>query len=133
MTVFFEEPFWVCIYERRFSGEMQVCRIVFGKEPKDYEVYAFLLGNYHTLKFGPAVKDEKKDQPCRINPKRMQRRARKQVESAGMGTKAQQAVSLAREENKILRTQKRRLKKQEEKERQYSLRQKKKKNKHRGR
>lgn len=42
-TVFFEAPFWVGLYERTEEGLYTVCRVVFGPEPKDYEVYDFLL------------------------------------------------------------------------------------------
>ena len=38
LTVFFEDPFWVGIFERIEKGKLSVCRVVFGSEPKDYEV-----------------------------------------------------------------------------------------------
>ena len=56
LTVFFEEPFWVGVYERTESGQVEACRVVFGAEPKDYEVYDFLLkhwiacGSVHPLR-----------------------------------------------------------------------------------
>ena len=34
--VFFEDPFWIGIVERISDGTMEVCRITFGAEPKDY-------------------------------------------------------------------------------------------------
>ena len=37
-----------------------------------------------------------------VNPKRMQREAAKQIASAGIGTKSQQALQLQREENKLV-------------------------------
>lgn len=43
LTVFFEEPFWVGVFERISECRLSVCRIVFGAEPKDYEVYDFVL------------------------------------------------------------------------------------------
>ena len=42
LTISFEAPFWVGLYEREEEGLYQVCKIPFGAEPKDYEVYAFL-------------------------------------------------------------------------------------------
>ena len=36
-----------------FGGQLEACRIVFGAEPKDYEVYDFLLKNWHRLRFSP--------------------------------------------------------------------------------
>ena len=44
LTVFFEDPFWVGIFERVESGKLSVCRVVFGSEPKDYEVWEFCAG-----------------------------------------------------------------------------------------
>ena len=40
LTILFEAPFWIGLYERADSGKYEVCKITFGSEPKDYEVYA---------------------------------------------------------------------------------------------
>ena len=69
----------------------------------------------------------------KINPKRMQREINTQLKDKGMGTKAQQALKLQHEQNKIERKNKSREQKEAEKERQYALRQEKKKAKHKGR
>ena len=53
--VFFEEPFWVGVFERIREGRVSVFKVTFGAEPKDYEVLAFLLENYDKLRFGPSV------------------------------------------------------------------------------
>ena len=42
LTVFFEEPFWVGIFERIEDGKLSVAKVTFGAEPKDYEVIGFL-------------------------------------------------------------------------------------------
>ena len=55
LTVFFEEPFWVGVFERISEGKLSVCKVTFGTEPKDYEVYDFILKNYYCLRFSPAV------------------------------------------------------------------------------
>ena len=39
LTVFFEDPFWVGVFEITSAGEMAVCKVTFGAEPKDYEIY----------------------------------------------------------------------------------------------
>ena len=36
ITVLFDEPFWVAVYERQFGNKYEVCKITFGAEPKDY-------------------------------------------------------------------------------------------------
>ena len=43
LTVFFEEPFWVGVFERVSGGKLSVCKVTFGAEPKDYETYDFVL------------------------------------------------------------------------------------------
>ena len=50
LTILFEAPFWIGLYERTDNGKYEVCKITFGSEPKDYEVYEFLLKNWHKLK-----------------------------------------------------------------------------------
>ena len=68
-----------------------VCKITFGSEPKDYEVYEFLLKNWHKLKFSPPIQAEIVIER-KINPKRMQREIQSQLQDKGIGTKAQQAL-----------------------------------------
>lgn len=132
LTILFENPFWVGIYERLDDEKYEVCKITFGAEPKDYEVYEFMLKNWHNLKFSPPVKAEKIEER-HINPKRMQREINNQLQDKGIGTKAQQALKLQHEQNKMERKSKSREQKNAEKEQQYAIRQKKKKEKHRGR
>lgn len=131
-TVLFENPFWIGLYERVEDGKYEVCKITFGTEPKDYEVCDFLLKTWHQLKFSPPVK-AKGMKERKINPKRMQREINSQLKNRGVGTKAQQALKLQQEKNKIERKIQNREQKEAKKERQYILRQEKKKLKHRGR
>lgn len=132
LTILFENPFWIGLYERIDEDKYEVCKITFGAEPKDYEVYDFLLKNWHTLTFSPPVKTDKIVER-KLNPKRMQREISSQLENKGIGTKAQQALKLQHEQSKIDRKTHSREQKEAEKERQYALRQEKKKAKHRGR
>ena len=132
LTILFENPFWIGLYERIDGDKYEVCKITFGAEPKDYEIYDFLLKNWHKLKFSPPVKTDKVEEQ-KINPKRMQRKINSQLENKGIGTKAQQALKLQHEQTKIERKTKSREQKEAEKERQFVLRQEKKKAKHRGR
>ena len=132
LTILFENPFWIGLFERIDGDKYEVCKITFGTEPKDYEVYDFLLKNWHKLKFSPPVKTEKIEER-KINPKRMQREINSQLENKGIGTKARQALKLQHEQGKLERKVKSREQKEAEKERQFALRQEKKKAKHRGR
>lgn len=132
LTVFFEEPFWVGLYERQEGGRYEVSRIVFGAEPKDYEVLDFLLTNWHRLRFSPSVEAAEVEER-RINPKRMQRLIRKQTyEENAVGTKAQQALNLQREQGKLERRICSREQREAEKERKLALREEKHREKHRG-
>ncbi len=46
----------------------------YGAEPKDYEVYDFVLKNYYQLRFSPTVATDVKE--VGRNPKRVQRHVR---------------------------------------------------------
>jgi hypothetical protein len=131
LIVFFEEPFWVGVFERVSEGNLSVCKVTFGAEPKDYEVYEFVLKNYYQLQFSPAVATGVKE--ASRNPKRVQREVRKQVQNTGIGTKSQQALKLQQEQLKIERKIVSREQREAEKQRQFELKQQKRKEKHRGR
>ena len=131
LTVFFEEPFWVGVFECMAEGKLSVCKVTFGAEPKDYEVYDFILKHYYQLSFSPAVAADGKE--TGRNPKRIQREVRKQVQNTGIGTKSQQALKLQQEQLKTERKTVRRERREAEKQRQFELKQQKKKEKHRGR
>ena len=131
LTVFFEEPFWVGVFERISEGKLSVCKVTFGTEPKDYEVYDFILKNYYCLRFSPAVATDVKE--AGRNPKRVQREVRKQMQNTGVGTKSQQALKLQQEQLKNERKIVNREQREAEKQRLFELKQKKRKEKHRGR
>ena len=130
LTVFFEEPFWVGVFERVADGKLSVCKVTFGAEPKDYEVWEFILKHYYKLVFSPAIEYQVKKNSD--NPKRRQREARKQICASGIGTKSQQALQMQREKEKIERKQISRAQREAEKQRKFDLKQQKRKEKHRG-
>ena len=130
LTVFFEGPFWVGVFERVSNGKLSVCKIVFGAEPKDHEVWDFILKHYYELKFSPAIETEVKQ--TADNPKRRQRNAKKQLQISGVGTKSQQALQIQREEMKIKKKQISKEQRETEKQRQFDLKQQKRKAKHKG-
>ena len=82
LTVYFEEPFWVGVFERIEDGKLSVAKVTFGAEPKDYEVQEYIQKYYFSLKFSPAVETVVKD--IKRNPKRMQRVAKKQTKNYKM-------------------------------------------------
>ena len=131
LTVFFEDPFWVGVFERTSDGKLSVCKVTFGAEPKDYEIYAFVLRNHGRLKFSPSVEAEAKK--TSHNPKRIQREIQRQVQNTGIGTKAQQALKLQQEQMKTERKTESRRRREEEKQLRFEQKQQKRKEKHRGR
>ena len=133
LTIYFEDPFWVGVFERIENRKLSVAKVTFGVEPKDYDVLEFINRNYYHLQFSPAVetvvkvvKDTKK------NPKRAQRDAKKQTLETGIGTKSQQALKLQQERNKQERKVRSREQRDAKSQRLFELKQMKKKEKHRG-
>ena len=125
LTVFFEEPFWVGIFERVENGKLSVSKVTFGTEPKDYEIWEFVL-----KQFSPSVEVTEKE--LTKNPKKLQREIHKQMLDRGVGTKSQQALKLQQEQRKQQRKSKSREDKLAEEKKMFDLKQKKKKEKHRG-
>lgn len=131
LTIFFEDPFWVGVYEREEDGRLSACRIVFGAEPKDGEVYACLCAQWRSLRLSPPISGRSAaPRPC--SPKRRQRMARQALESAGVGTKAQQALKLQQETGKAARAARSRAQREAEAAQRFALRQEKRREKHRG-
>ena len=130
LTVYFEEPFWVGVFERVDNNKLSVCKVTFGAEPKDYEIWEFILKYYYDLKFSPVVETAIKQ--VADNPKRRSRNARKQVKNIGIGTKSQHALKLQQEESKVEHRQISKEQRDTEKQRQFELKQQKRREKHRG-
>ena len=130
LTIYFEDPFWVGVFERTTNRKLSVAKVTFGVEPKDYDVLEFINRNCYHLQFSPAVETVVKD--TKKNPKRAQRDAKKQTLETGIGTKSQQALKLQQEQNKQERKVRSREQRDAESQRLFELKQMKKKEKHRG-
>ena len=130
LTVYFEEPFWVGVFERTRGGALFAARIVFGAEPKEHEVYARVLTEYARLRFSPAVEGAAHTEIR--NPKRARRAAAKLTGSAGTGTRAQQALQMQYEQQKRERKAQSRAEKEAAQQRRFEQKQRKKQQKHRG-
>jgi hypothetical protein len=133
LTVYFEDPFWVGVFERDDETGYCVSRAVFGPEPTNAELCEYIKREYANLDFGRKIEDQ-----VRIvrkkNFKRMQREVRKEIYEEGVGTKAQQAMKLQMELNDGKERQGiSREKQREEEALKFKLKQEKKKEKHRGR
>lgn len=131
LNVFYEDPFWVGVFEKTFEDNLEVAKVVFGKEPKDGEVYEFVLKKYNSIKFSSPIKDTN-IKIKKVNPKKLQRKIKEQVQNCGIGTKAQNALKLEFENSKKQRKEKAKIRKEEAEQIKFQLKQQKKKNKKRG-
>lgn len=131
LVVFFEEPFYVGVLEHVHEGRLTVCRHVFGAEPRDAEVWAFILREYDCLKFSPAVEAEVHERA--YSPKRAKRDAGRRLEGEGIGTRSQRALSMGREAAKAEQIERHREEREAQRERLFELKQQKRKEKRRGR
>ena len=130
LTVFFENPFWVGIFENFENDNLSVCKVTFGSEPKEYEIYNFILKKFYDLRFSNEMKSNfsKKIK----NSKRRQRKIKKELQSKKFLKKSEEILKLQYEENKKERKVKTKQEKEAEKQRKFLLKQKKKKQKHKG-
>ena len=130
LTVFFEDPFWVGVFERVSGRELSACKVTFGAEPKEAEVWQFILDHYRELSFSPAAAAEVRK--TADNPKRRQRNAGKEMERTGISTRSQEALQLQREAMKTEHREISREEKEAEEARRYALKQEKRKEKQKG-
>ena len=131
-TVLFQPPFWVGIAERWEEAGYSAARVVFGAEPTDAQLYAWLEREWHRLNFSPAAEGERPVRE-RKNPKRAQREARAATQDRGISTRAQEALSRQREQRGLARKEQARGRREQQRQEKYLLRQEKKRAKKRGR
>jgi hypothetical protein len=133
LTVLFDEPFWIGVFELEQNNEYKVCKVTFGSEPKDEEVYELILKKFYSLNFSiPTASTKNKFIEKRQNPKRMQRNIRRETAAKGIGTKAQIAMQLQHEQYKIEHKKKSKEQKEQEKQRKFDLKKEKKLKMHKG-
>ena len=130
LTVFYEEPFWVGVFERVEGDRLRVCKVTFGAEPKGYEVLDYVRRHYGELRFSEPVPREAREKAD--SPKRRQRAAAKEMKPTGVGTKSQQALQAQRELMKTERKRITRAEREAEEQRRFELKQQQKKEKKRG-
>jgi hypothetical protein len=133
-TIFFERRFWIGTFERTDKEGYAIAKHIFGAEPSDPEIYEFVLNHYHTLQFGEAK--EITVQIQRMNPKRLQREVRRDMErmkdTAKPSTFAQDYMREEMEKKKKEKKAITSAEKQANRDRQFNLKQQKKKEKQKG-
>ena len=130
LTVFFENPFWIGIFENFENDNLSVCKVTFGSEPKEYEIYDFILKKFYNLRFSNEMKSNFREKAK--NPKRRQREIKKELQSKKFLRKSEEILKLQYEVNKKERKVKTKQEKELEKQKKFLLKQEKKKKKHRG-
>ncbi|GCF94909.1 hypothetical protein NRIC_28000 [Enterococcus florum] len=133
LTIYFDGSFWCGLIEFSTAESYQAIRHVFGPEPKDADVFAFVYHVLPQLLAAATTCQPAEEQPQkRINPKRMQRMINREKNQPVVSTKAQQAISEMRKTVKLQRKSRNKQHKlQREKER-FEMRQEKRRQKHRG-
>lgn len=89
LTVCFEDPYWVGIFER-FDGELySVSKFTFGPEPSTPEVYSLITNDYYKLSFtGVIPVDVQAQAQKKVNPKRQKREIHRLMSRSGASSKA---------------------------------------------
>ena len=132
--VFFENRFWVGVFECTDKEGFSVAKHVFGGEPSNQEIYDFVLNKYHKLDFGKPKEFDLKIK--RVNPKRAQREVRREMKKVKEITKpstfAQDYMREELEKKNKAKKSKSSAEKQALKDKQFSIKQQKKKEKNRG-
>lgn len=131
LRVYFEQGKWIGVFERIEEEMLCVHKIYFDHEPKDYEVYAYVL--HHELIFSKTNAVPFVKQKAIKSAKRRIREATLEVHKCGISTKSQISLQLELQQRKDSRKQSRKVQKQQEKEAAFKQRQAKRKSKHRGR
>lgn len=134
LTVFFDGQFWVGLIERDTEAGLLTLRHVFGAEPKDKEVLAFvndqLIAAMNSQATAVSAEEETN---TRMNPKRMAREVARAMKATPVSTKAQEALRLQLEENKKEKRTLTRAQKRQEQEKEWLSSQEKAKKKRQGR
>lgn len=95
-TIFFEDPFWVGVFERADADGYSTARFVFGAEPGQAELLAFAKQHYHALVFSqPSRRQIPMEKAERY--KHRQHRIHRETAQVGVGTKARQAIKIEME------------------------------------
>lgn len=132
LTICFEGPFWIGLIETEDEGDLRIARHVFGSEPTDPEVFAFIHAKWRALKFTQDLRVEKHG-GRKMNHKRLQRAIEKEIAAnTRRGTKAQQALAEQRETNKEERQMSSRARRDAEKRERFEQKAEKRKRKKRG-
>ena len=132
LTILFEEPFWVGIFERANQNGCSATRVIFGPEPSEPEVLAFITEKQHLLNFSEPQLTAIHRKYKKTNPKRAKRVAKKEVIRKKSLIVAHENMEAAFKEQKVIKKAKTSIDRREDARQKFSLKQIKKKEKQRG-
>lgn len=136
ITILFDPPFWIALFERTENNEYSVARaIISTSEPEGVEIADFLNNlDFDRLQYTKPIATEKATKE-KISFKKQQKLTKKATTDSKVkyiSTKAQTLLREQQEANKKERKILSKLEKEEIKQQKFDLKQKKKKEKHRG-
>ncbi|WP_306436800.1 YjdF family protein [Paenibacillus macerans] len=101
LTIYHDGQYWIGVFEERSQGKLRAGRRIFGAEPKDEEVLAFIRSDLSRLLDGisQGVAIQLPD-AGRVNPKRLARQAAAELKRRGASTMAYEAMRLEYEQRK---------------------------------
>lgn len=134
LTVYHDGQFWVGVVEQDGKGKVMAGRYVFGAEPNDQDILAFVLQQIDavTSRLSQAVEQRRAAGERRVNPKRLARQVAREMERKGVSSYAQEAIQREYEQRKKERQTSTRQQKEMHKERLREIKRQKAKAKHRG-
>jgi hypothetical protein len=133
LNVFYDDRCWVALFTVAEDNTEKYAWVLFEKEPSDVELYEYVLDNYNELKFSELCRIEGRNVTIK-NPKRRQREISKELHNGLRIKKSYESIKLSVQQNeKKQKRAEKKLKKQNEDDFVFHLRQKKRKEKHRGR
>lgn len=133
LTVFFEDPFWVGIFIITEESKSRYCKVTFGKEPSDAELYEFCRNNFARLEFTDAYQSGT-EKPEAVNPKRRKRQIGRELNGRSGARKSYEAIKESiRQNEKKARRKESRIRINETGEHVFQVKQQKHKDKHKGR
>lgn len=131
-TVYFEDPYWVGVFERNDDSGYAAARYVFGSEPTEAEIHQFTLRDFQALSYSHSSEAPEMEER-QIGYKRRQREVRQAMVTKPVGTYAQRALQADRERVKQVRQKESREEREAREKEKYLLKQAQKKKHHRGR
>lgn len=92
LTVFYEGQYWVGVLESADQGKIRAARYIFGPEPCDADVLAFVNTGMIACIDAAVADVPGKLRIRRVNPKRLARVAAREMKRVGPSTFAQEAL-----------------------------------------